>query len=81
MTAPKIATQREKWSYKLEGLSVYEVANVAAKEMKRINDRLYAAKEMPPTDLVHKTLKRVLRGEIAYHFEESGPRKEDNGQE
>jgi len=81
MTAPKTATQRGKWNYELEGISVYEVANVAAKEMKRINNRFYAAKETPPTDLVQKTLKRVLDGKIAYHYEENGPRNGDSGQE
>jgi hypothetical protein len=81
MTAPKTVTKRGKWNYKLDGISVYEVANVAAKEMKRINNRFYAAKETPPTDLVHKTLKKVLDGEIGYHYEEKGPRNGDNAQE
>ena len=73
MTAPKTVTQSEGGVLEFAGLSVYEIANAAAKEAKRINEGFHAAKQLPPDNLVRAVLKRVIDGQVGYKLEEDAP--------
>jgi DNA-directed RNA polymerase subunit K/omega len=81
MTTPKTGAHSERSACNSAGSSVYELAIVAAKEAKRINEKFYAAKKMPPNNLVHTALKRVIGGQVAYRLGEdvSGNVKADSG--
>jgi DNA-directed RNA polymerase subunit K/omega len=81
MTAPKIETNGERSCCNPEGASVYEIAIAAAREAKRINERFYEAKKIPPRNVVITALKRVAKGRVAYTIEEEAPEKaqDDSG--
>jgi hypothetical protein len=70
MTAPKTATQSNSGSCRFAGLSVYEIANKAAREAKRINGVFQAAKKLPPENVVRTALKKVIGGEAEHPSEE-----------
>jgi hypothetical protein len=69
MTAPKTATGDEEGGCNFAGMSVYEIANAAAREAKRVNSRFSAAKQKPPDNLVRTVLKKALNGQVAYRLE------------
>ena len=73
MAVPKMATESEDGACPFAGPSVYEIAMAAAKEAKRINDRFYSAKEMPPENVVVTALRRVMKGEVAYKMGKENP--------
>jgi DNA-directed RNA polymerase subunit K/omega len=86
MTAPKTAAHNQGASCNLPGGSVYELAIAAAKEAKRINERFYEAKKIPPTNVVITALKRVAEGRVGYTIEahaDAKPKQEsgDDGEQ
>ncbi len=54
------------------GVSKYEVAIVAAREARRLNDWSRRSGETVPGKVTAMALERAVRGEVKYGYDESG---------
>ena len=72
METGKFNEEADKNVYSSTVPNVYEIAVASAREAKRINERFYVAKMLPPSKLAITAIKNVIDGEVPYKVESQG---------
>jgi hypothetical protein len=55
--------------YRFSVANVYEIAVASAKEAKRMNERFFAAKRLPPANVPLKAIEKVVGGGVTYKLD------------
>lgn len=69
MDSSKLDDREPRDVYRFSIANVYEIAVASAKEAKRMNERFFAAKKLPPLNVTMAAIEKVIGGGVTYRLD------------